>query len=354
MQDPWSASRFLFACLSASEEAPGAIRRELSRADFRWPEVIPLGSEHFILPALYVRLRQLELLDQLPSEVAQALEGLYELNLQRNELIIAVLADLVGILNQVGIEPVALKGTAYLIAGVYADPGERILADIDLLVAYQAIPAAVEALRGDGFHLINPDEVPSHHYVLVEPHSGVVLELHFQLGSHIDEQILRSAEMLGFSHPVSFRGATIRIPNAEHLLAHHCIHCQLHHGVQRRVLPLLRDFMDLLRLNQRFGSEEAWDATARHFRRGRRLSVLEAHVYDAERMVGFNVPNTIHAGALTRIRLLHRKVVRRHRWLLYLDPSLIFDPIFRNQLERSVRYKRSRAIAVLKRTLTTR
>ena len=63
----------------------------------------------------------------LPAEIAGFLLAVESANRERNQAIVSELKAAVALLNGVGIQPVLLKGLAYLKAGVYEDLGHRYL-----------------------------------------------------------------------------------------------------------------------------------------------------------------------------------------------------------------------------------
>ena len=93
-----------------------------------WDQTIAVAAREEIIPALHNRLSG-------PPEVSDFLEAIRELNGDRNRQLLRETETLAAILNQAGIEPVLLKGAAYLTTEVYADPASRLLQDIDLLVS---------------------------------------------------------------------------------------------------------------------------------------------------------------------------------------------------------------------------
>jgi len=70
-----------------------------------------------------------------PDVLEQHLKEIYTLNRTRNEQILLQVKEMNATLNAANISPIYLKGTGNLIDGIYGDIGERIIGDIDFLVA---------------------------------------------------------------------------------------------------------------------------------------------------------------------------------------------------------------------------
>ena len=95
---------------------------------------ILLSSNHLVLPAIYRRLQKTGLSDDLPPNLAEHLNEILQLNIKRNKEILQQINEINLHLNSAGIEPVYMKGSAHLLDGLYSDPEDRLIGDIDFLV----------------------------------------------------------------------------------------------------------------------------------------------------------------------------------------------------------------------------
>jgi hypothetical protein len=154
----------------------------IHRADFSWEHFVHMGSNHLVLPALYVKFRNNGLLSALPDDLAMHLQKLYTMNVDRNRQLIKQIEWLTTLLCRSGIHPVLLKGSGSLVEGLYPDQGERILADIDCMVKESEVEAAVTLLRSEGYEArpFHPASLPMmHHYpALFKPHEPAPIEIH--------------------------------------------------------------------------------------------------------------------------------------------------------------------------------
>jgi hypothetical protein len=96
-----------------------------------WEAFVALASAHFVSPALAAPVEHLAFA---PDEVKSYFNTLRAMNAQRNVVILRALAQALAALRGIGIEGILLKGAASLVSGLYDDPAERILGDVDLLV----------------------------------------------------------------------------------------------------------------------------------------------------------------------------------------------------------------------------
>ncbi|MFC2121480.1 nucleotidyltransferase family protein [Bacteroidota bacterium] len=140
---------FVGKCLGIRQypERIPEIRKILKSGIISWESFLWESSKHLVLPALFVQLRESQLLNELPDDLVDHFEHLYQLNCRRNKAILAEAHDIITVLNTEGIAPVFLKGTAHLLDELYADQGERMIGDIDFLVAEHEIFPAVKLLE---------------------------------------------------------------------------------------------------------------------------------------------------------------------------------------------------------------
>jgi len=119
----------------------------IQHSTFNIQNFIQLCSDHLIIPAIYLKLKAHDILNDLPEDFIQAFKEIYDLNRERNEQILKQIDDITAILNKENIQPVFLKGTANLLDGLYSDVGERMIGDIDFLVKEEDYLKAAELLK---------------------------------------------------------------------------------------------------------------------------------------------------------------------------------------------------------------
>lgn len=197
----------------------------------------------------------------LPPEVAAFLEAVSHFNGRRNDALRAQALEIAAATAGAAPEGVFLKGTAFLFDGLYPDPATRFLADIDLLVAPERLPAAAEALVAAGYRRL-PDPVAYAHDLvrLVRDGRPAMIELHRAPVALPLAPALGVAEVLRRAVPLP--GTAIRIPCPEDLAAHALAHGLLQdHGFRLAEMPL-RAALDLRLLAERHGAALDWDTVA--------------------------------------------------------------------------------------------
>lgn len=127
------------------------LAKTISAANFDWDTIVIEGSKHLVLPALYCRLKAKQLLHILPKELVDYLEQITNINRSRNQSILNQVHNISKILNDNTIDHVFLKGTALLASGYFKDNGERMVGDIDILVAKPQLHKAFNLLKVSGY-----------------------------------------------------------------------------------------------------------------------------------------------------------------------------------------------------------
>ncbi|OIO54981.1 MAG: hypothetical protein AUJ55_11115 [Proteobacteria bacterium CG1_02_64_396] len=204
-----------------------------------WQAVLHLVRQHRVGPMLFWGLSRGGLLERVPHEVAATLQQQQRRWGMRNLKTHAELVRVCRLLEEAGIETIALKG-AYLATFAYPSLGLRPLRDIDLLVHPDDGMKAFEILQGQGY-------VPEEHgdaqaYVtqikhlprLDHPH-GVSVELHLRLTSPRGDFADRpwivddEATLWGRSVVRTVGGSDLRFLEPVDLLLHLALHATVDH-----------------------------------------------------------------------------------------------------------------------------
>ena len=290
--------------------------------EWDWDRTVAIAAREEVLPTLHGRL-------SCPAEVSDFFEAIHGLNAERNRQLLSEVEALGLLLNLAGIEPVLLKGSAYLVTGVYSDPADRLLHDIDFLVSPSQSVQAFEIIRSSGYDpdVRNPAALVQHHHPPLTQAHRVPVEVHHRLGFGARSRILTTSEIVNSSTPFRLGRAVVRIPSAEHLMTHLVVHSQMQDSYQR-IWPSLRAMLDLVLLERRFGVD--WKAIRSRFRRHGKTTLLNLHLLQIEKTMGTRPYFPVSGG---RIRWWYRRALWRERRLRYIDPiytiSRIAEPRIR-------------------------
>jgi hypothetical protein len=204
------------------------LQQLLEQPDFDWDALVIEGSKHLVLPTIYCRLKQKALLHMLPEELNNYLEELTAINRNRNESIKTQILKLTTVLDRNAIDYVLLKGAALLMANIYKDPGERMIGDIDVLIAVDQLDLAFDMLKKEGYYPIETtfgDDFFEHKHLprlRTDTHLAAV-ELHrklftnYTINSLVNANVLMQKQMIKNSC----------LPSSNHLLLHNILNFQV-------------------------------------------------------------------------------------------------------------------------------
>jgi Uncharacterised nucleotidyltransferase len=250
-----------------------------------WPLLAALASHHLVTPALQLQFKQVA--GPLDRELHGYFAVMRSLNRARNRRIRAQLEHLVGALNAVGIEPVLLKGMAHLLLGLYADDADRVIGDIDLLVARENCDAALAVLLEAGYapHAGELEHAHLHHYPPVAADgSEAWVELHKAASPY--HRALPTPALIRRARRIRIGSGWAAAPCPEDLLVHNIVHSQLHNRGFWSAEFALREAYDLVLLARHFGDELDWPRLAARIDADVGKHVAGFYVRRAHRLLG--------------------------------------------------------------------
>jgi hypothetical protein len=322
----------LFTCFNC-DGAPLVCKGPLWK-DFDWEHLIRLAEAELVLPALNAQFKDLGISSQISTEVIDFLSAVEELNLERNRAIFHELTAVTELLNEAGIEPVLLKGAAYNVLGVYANPATRYLMDVDLLIPETQLSAGVAVLLQNGFDWDRSDRLGlyRHHHPPLRRTGAVSFELHHSMGMGVCKSLLPASEVLEQSARHDFAGTHLRVPSPEHLMVHLIMHSQIQHPYNERIWPPLRAMVDLVLIRRRFDGAIDWDSIERRFRKAGQWGVLAMHLLQVRDLLGAETPFPIRLTGLTYAGWSRRQLLRRFPAFRFLDPIYMFSTVLVRRL----------------------
>jgi hypothetical protein len=282
-----SPLELLGLCLGLDDSPPtrARIAARLAAPDLDDLLLMELANRHQVAPALAAALTAKGLDDALPEGAREYLAHLLALNRERNALIRRQVIEVVLAVRAAGVEPVLLKGAAFLFDGTCADPAERMLADIDLLVPETSLPTAVEAVLALGYDVQERERTWCYHFLpLVRRGEMAPIEFHHHVG-----------EQRHLLDPASALATTVRLEAADappvsvlhptEWVVHAVFHAELQDRARELGEVPLRTLLDVARLAARHGAAIDWVAA-----RARLGPVLDEHLELAHRLLALPRP----------------------------------------------------------------
>jgi hypothetical protein len=288
----WDGFQYLCKLIAPASARPGAPSDRVNWGLVNWDVVIDQAEAHKVGPAVW---RSIDGLAGVPNSVKAYFHVLRDNNAQRNAAMLDGLFAALARLNEIGIKAAPLKGGASIAAGLYDDPAERFLNDIDLLIPREDAQASTDALRALGYTDPRPDSrirwiAPRTHHLppLLAP-SGFCIELHTAVVQRKFEPMLPGSEVLQRTSEARWRGRTIRFlhPTDQHV--HNIVHSQLHDLSATGVVEL-RQLRELSFLIARYRSTIDWSDVERRFRAAGHEDVLRDQLAYCRMLMGVGSP----------------------------------------------------------------
>lgn len=213
--------------------------------------LIAIADRNAVLPLVAAR-RARGLGPRLPAPAEAVLAGIHAAARARNAAIVETFAAIRDRLAAADIEPLALKGVAYVLAGIHDDPGARLFGDVDLLVPPGRAEEARALLIDLGYR---EEDAPraSHHLPPLFPiRSGLAparVEIHrMPRDAAFADLGPDGAEMTAAARRVSSAGGKALVPAPGHLRDHCLVHAARGGAALRESSVLLRDVADVAAL----------------------------------------------------------------------------------------------------------
>lgn len=253
---------FIGKCLALDDhpELSDEIIQKTQSEAVNWEYFVNLCSGHLILPAIYLKFQNHHIIEHLPQELSEFLKEIYELNFERNRQILVQLHSITTILNGHDIYPIYLKGTAHLLDHLYKDQGERMIGDIDFLVAEKDYLRTIEIMKSEGYSTYSPVYVDvqtlKHYPCLSKPGEVTPIEIHRipvagKFNSWFNSEIIDLEKKQVSALPGCF------VLSDQHMIIHNFIHSQLGHKGHLNGIVSFRDLYDLALLSKKLNIQQA-------------------------------------------------------------------------------------------------
>ena len=204
------------------------LSKVLSQPSFDWDTIVSEGSRHLVLPTIYCRLKAKQLLNVLPEELNNYLEEITSINRNRNKAILKQINFISKILNENNINYVFLKGSTLIANDYYEDIAERMIGDIDILVAIDQLSDAYNLLKNNHYQakektLGNKFFEHKHLPRLTSKEHICAVELHSRLFVSYKAKELKPENVLN----EKINESNIFTPSPKHLLIHNILNFQI-------------------------------------------------------------------------------------------------------------------------------
>ena len=211
-----------------------------------WDSFVKIGSSHYVIPALYYKLKERGYLKLLDCELVSYLEEIYNQNLKRNINLVKEVNEISKFFKSNNIDHVFLKGAA-LVSSIYKDTlGIRMVGDIDILINNNQIHKAQSLMEDYGYKFIDRPFLPFMDYMhldrMINNKKIFAVELHLRMSDKIKfdcNKVINSKKNLN----------NIFIPNTNDLLYHMIINYQVNDYGSLKARFHLRTLFDVVNIS---------------------------------------------------------------------------------------------------------
>jgi Uncharacterised nucleotidyltransferase len=148
-----------------------------------WMSLLGLANQTLTTPALMKFATGFK--DQIPKDVYLYIQEMFERNVARNDRLAEQLAETVAAINDRGVMPILLKGSAMLASTARSHWGSKLMCDLDIMVFPDQVEAALSGLAAVGYRVHTYPLVSGKWYVDLKRSSDVgMIDLHRELPGH--------------------------------------------------------------------------------------------------------------------------------------------------------------------------
>jgi hypothetical protein len=326
-------------CKNSREELE-TLHEQLLSAGTAWEPLVAAANQHLLCPALYGAIKHKNLLSSIPADLREYLQTLYYHNGERNRQLADHTEETILLLNDLGVEPVLLKGTANLLSGLYLDQSMRFISDIDMLIPGNRMTDCIRKLKDAGFDYLLPPEADcwkNHHHCppLFKKNRYFLVELHRELMPDHYQYLINADSVLSNSIPLRIGTARARIPSLSHRIIHNIAHAQLTDRDYHFGDIQLRQLYDLVLLADKI-QEKEWREIELVFRRLGYSSALSGYLLAGKQFFKKPLPIKIRQAAAARLYLAGLYVQADSLWLMRLGNLVRLAIFYGSRLKRLV------------------
>ena len=195
---------------------------------FDWEKIVPVASSQLIIPLIYCKLKEKNVLMHIPEDLNSYLEEITKQNRERNKTIIKEVHEISDLFRENKIDHVFLKGAALLVSGIYGDIAERMVGDIDILVHPDQLFKSQELLIQNGYaqaeESLTDKYFEQKHLPRLLPENNIAaIEIHRRLIQKSTDDLLDPVKVLKNKS----QNRDINIPAATDLLLHSILNFEI-------------------------------------------------------------------------------------------------------------------------------
>jgi hypothetical protein len=274
-----------------------------------WATVCQYSDTQGCNSLLYYRLKEHNLLSQLPKELEANLKQSFFGDSARALRYIHFLKQLLAEFNRQGIQTILLKGAATFIDQLYENSGLRPMGDLDILIEVNRLSDAHQILLSQGFiELFEMDDVMDnsavderHHQLpaLHHPQLDILIELHFAVSYGQSGRILTAKHAWSVKQDIFWEGLnTAILPPTERVL-HNIVHALKKDYLSASIN--FRQVVEFAYLVERYQKEVDWPKIIRLCEQESYTTPLFSYCLLAHQLLSLPIPKQMLGGHLAQL-----------------------------------------------------
>lgn len=264
--------------------------------------VVQDANNMLVTPTLHDAIVDHHAYAEIPSDIRAYIRLVRHLNSERNSHLKTQAIAAIRSLNDVGIEPLVIKGAASLLTESSERLGLRMMADLDFVIDPNDLSRGTAALLRAGYHFSFEDEGSHACATLYRPEDAGCIDLHHRLPGPAG--ILEQLDLVDAEEWVEIDGVRARIPSATARVAHLVIHDMIHDRRLRAGTMDLRHLLDVSTLI-RAGASIDWKALSAGFRSNTMLTLsFEVYMMSLREFLHIRPTSHLEGGRIARALFL--------------------------------------------------
>ncbi len=268
----------------------------LKLSDYQWNCLADEATRHHLRGVTYRRMADSPFAARVPAAAWDRLRSSYLETAGRNAVLFRQTSQIVTELAARGIQVILLKGM-HLARYVYADPGLRSMADVDIMVRTEHLAETERVFLEHGFGPLPRPGIKewcrtNHHLAKLRKDGAPEVEVHWNIQRPTGPFQIDVEGLWQRSVPAILDGAPVRLLSPEDLLLHLTIHLSHQHHFRRAALKGLVDISTLISAE---GSAIDWSLLAARARAWGAPGVLFTTLRLTTELLGTPVPAAVFA-----------------------------------------------------------
>lgn len=167
-----------------------------------------ISSEFLIIPLIYSKLKLHKFKKHIDKKFMKYIKKIYELNLERNNILIKEINEISDLLNKENINHVYIKGASLIISNDYDVKSERMIGDIDILIENNDIKRSLKLFSENNYSYNKKISIDKRHLPrLINEDKIFAIEFHSRISEYnldIEKNILKN-KVMSYKHSIPSR-----------------------------------------------------------------------------------------------------------------------------------------------------